>query len=70
MEILDVFDEFNNSLNYSKLREDVHNENLWHRHVSCWIMNYNGDILLQKRSRGFSADGESCLHSGSYEEKR
>ena len=50
MEILDVFDEFNNSLNYSKSREDVHNEKLWHRHVSCWIMNYNGDILLQKRS--------------------
>lgn len=50
MEMLDVFDEFNNSLNYSKSRDEVHQEKLWHRHVSAWIMNYNGEVLLQKRS--------------------
>ena len=50
MEMLEVFDEFNNSLGYSVSREEVHEKKLWHRHVSAWIMNYKGDILLQRRS--------------------
>lgn len=28
----------------------MHEKSLWHRLVSCWIMNENGEILLQKRS--------------------
>ena len=50
MEMLEVFDEFNNSLGYSVSRDEVHEKNLWHRHVSAWIMNNNGEILLQRRS--------------------
>ena len=50
MEMLEVFDEFNNSLGYSVSREEVHEKKLWHRHVSAWIMNNNGEILLQRRS--------------------
>lgn len=50
MELLDVFDEDNNFLGYCLERSQVHDENLWHRHVSAWIMNYNGDVLLQQRS--------------------
>lgn len=50
MEIIEVFDCDNNSLNYSVSRDEVHDKKLWHRHVSAWIMNYSGEILLQKRS--------------------
>lgn len=50
MEMLEVFDEFNNSLGYSTSRDEVHEKKLWHRHVSAWIMNYKGDILLQRRA--------------------
>ena len=50
MEYLDIYDENNNYLGYSEERKKAHNENLWHRHVSCWIMNEKGQILLQQRS--------------------
>lgn len=50
MEILEVFDCNNNSLGYGLPREEVHNKHFYHRHVSAWIMNYNGEILLQRRS--------------------
>ena len=50
MELIDIFDENNNYLGYSLERSKVHKENLWHHHVSAWIMNYNGEILLQQRA--------------------
>lgn len=50
MELIDVFDENNMYLGYSLERSKVHEENLWHHHVSAWIMNYNGEILLQQRA--------------------
>lgn len=50
MEMLEIFDENNNSLNYAEERNKVHEQKLWHRHVSAWIMNDKGLILMQKRS--------------------
>lgn len=50
MELLDVFNENNEYLGYSVERLKVHEENLWHHHVSAWIMNYDGKILLQQRA--------------------
>jgi len=50
LELIDVYDENNNSLNYFLDREKIHELNMWHRHVSVWIMNYNGEILLQQRA--------------------
>ena len=50
MELIDIFDENNKYLGYSLERSKVHKENLCHRHVSAWIMNYNGEILLQQRA--------------------
>ena len=50
MELIDIFDENNKYLGYSLERSAVHKKNLWHRHVSAWIMNYNGKILLQQRA--------------------
>ena len=50
MELIDVFDEDNKYLGYSLERNEVHHKNLWHHHVSAWIMNYEGMILLQQRA--------------------
>lgn len=50
MELIEVFDEDNNSLNYSVSRDEIHAKKLYHRHVSAWIMNDEGMILMQKRS--------------------
>ena len=50
MEILDIVDENNELTNDKATRQYVHENNLWHRHVSCWIINEEGKILLQKRS--------------------
>lgn len=51
MELIDVFDENNIFLGYCLTRKEVHDMNLWHRHVSCYIMNKkDGSILMQKRS--------------------
>lgn len=50
MELLDIYDENNNYLGYSLDRKEAHDKNLWHYHVSAWIMNYDGEILLQQRS--------------------
>lgn len=50
MELLDVYDENNNYLGYSLERTEIHEKKLWHRHVSAWIMNKEGKVLLQQRS--------------------
>ena len=50
MELIDVFDEEGNYMNYSLDRKEVHEKNLWHQHASAWIMNKEGLILLQQRS--------------------
>ena len=50
MELIDVYDENNNSLGYSLDRAEVHQRNVWHYHVSAWIMNNDGKILLQQRA--------------------
>lgn len=50
MELIDIYDENNKYMNYSLDRKEVHDKNLWHHHVSAWIMNYKGQVLLQQRS--------------------
>lgn len=51
MELIDVVNENNELLGIAREREEVHKKILWHRLVSCWIMNEKGEILLQKRSK-------------------
>ncbi|MBP3920716.1 MAG: hypothetical protein J6D28_04045 [Bacilli bacterium] len=48
MELIDIFDEDNKYLGYSLECSKAHEKNLWHHHVSAWIMNYNGKTLLQQ----------------------
>ena len=50
MEILDIVDENNELINKKETRKYIHDNFLWNRHVSCWIINENGEVLLQKRA--------------------
>ena len=50
MELIDIVDENNKLTGQVEERTLAHKKSLWHRHVSSWIMNKKGEILLQKRS--------------------
>ena len=50
MELLDIVDENNNLIGIKEDKEIVHQKGLWHREAAIWIMNENGEMLLQKRS--------------------
>lgn len=50
MEYLDIVDENNQLTGETLERKIVHEKQLWHRHVTSWIMNKSGEILLQKRA--------------------
>ena len=44
MEILDIVDKNNELTNKKETRQYIHENNLWHRHVSCWIINDKGEV--------------------------
>ena len=48
-EYFDILDEKGDKTGEIKLRDDVHRNGYWHRAVHIWIINKNGDILLQRR---------------------
>ena len=50
MELVDIVDENNNLTGQVEERWTAYNKGMWRRSVSCWIMNYKGEILLQKRT--------------------
>lgn len=50
MEYLDVVDEKNMPTGIVVERSIAHKEGLFHRHVSCWIINKKGLVLLQRRA--------------------
>lgn len=50
MEFLDVVDEDNQLLGKVEEREVIHREGIWHREIAIWVMNEEGEILLQKRA--------------------
>lgn len=64
MEILDIVNENNELINKRETRKYIHDNFLWHRHVSCWIINEKGEILLQKRA----AQKKKILISGQKQE--
>jgi len=49
MEYIDIVDSENNNINKIEERTIVHRDGLWHREVTAWIINENGEILIQKR---------------------
>ena len=49
-EFFDVLDENGNKTGKIKLRKEVHRDGDWHRSVHIWVINENGDVLLQRRA--------------------
>ena len=50
VEYFDIVDEDNNLTGKTEERNVVHEKGIWHREVAVWIMNENGEILIQKRA--------------------
>lgn len=50
-ELIDIYDENNNSLNIKKTRKEVRENNLWHRTIQVLIYNSNKEIMLQLRNK-------------------
>lgn len=50
MEYLDVVDDENMFTGEVVERSVAHEKGLFHRHVSCWIVNKEGMVLLQRRA--------------------
>lgn len=48
-EYIDVLDEKGNITGEVKLRKEVHKDGDYHRSAHVWVINSNGDILLQRR---------------------
>ena len=48
-EYFDILDENGNKTGKTKLRSEVHRDGDWHKAVHIWIINDNGNILLQRR---------------------
>lgn len=49
-EYFDILDDNGNKTGKKKLRREVHRDGDWHKTVHIWIINQNGDILLQRRA--------------------
>lgn len=49
LEYSDILDENGNKTGKTKLRSEVHRDGDWHKAVHIWIINNNGDVLLQRR---------------------
>lgn len=50
-ELIDIFDENNNSVVNQKMKGEAHRDGLWHRTAHIWIYNSKGEILLQLRAK-------------------
>lgn len=49
LEYFDVLDENGNKTRETKLRSEVHKDGDWHRTVHIWVLNRQGEVLLQRR---------------------
>lgn len=66
MELIDIVDENNNLTGEVEERNIIHDKGLWHRHVSSWIMNSNGEILLQRRAENKSRNPNKWAKTGGH----
>ena len=48
MENIEILDEKGKQLGIVKTREEVHSKGFWHKVVHIWIINSEGNLLLQK----------------------
>lgn len=51
MEYLDILDENGNKIGVTKSRKDAHRDGDWHKTAFIFVVNDNGEIILQKRSQ-------------------
>ena len=51
MEYLDVLNEYGEFTGKVASRDECHKEGLWHRAIYGFIINKDGDVLLQRRSK-------------------
>lgn len=49
-ELIDIYNENNESLSIQKMKSEAHKDGLWHRASHVWIYNLRREILLQLRS--------------------
>jgi isopentenyldiphosphate isomerase len=50
-ELIDIYNEDNESFGSPKMKSEAHRGGLWHRASHVWIYNDKGEILLQLRSK-------------------
>jgi 8-oxo-dGTP diphosphatase len=50
MEKWDVYDKYGNLTGYTKTKNDVWTSEEYHLGASLWIINHDGDLLIQKRA--------------------
>jgi len=50
MEYFDVLNENGNKTGEVKLRGEVHRDGDWHKAVRIWVINDDGELIMQKRS--------------------
>lgn len=50
MEYIDILDSTGRPTGLTKTRSEVHHDADWHRCVHVWLLNSDGELLLQKRS--------------------
>lgn len=66
MEMLDIVDENNQITGQKEERKIAHEKCLWHRHVSCWIMNEKGELLFQKRAESKKRNPNKWAKTGGH----
>lgn len=66
MELIDIVNENNKLTGQVEERTMAHKKCLWHRHVSSWIMNKKGEILLQRRSANKSRNPNKWAKTGGH----
>lgn len=50
-ELINIYNENNESLSIDKMKSEAHKSGLWHRASHIWIYNSSGEILLQLRAK-------------------
>ena len=63
-EYFDILDENGNKTGVKKLRSEVHRDGDWHKGVHIWIVNSNGEVLLQRRSANKDSNPNMLTISG------
>lgn len=72
-ELINIYNENNESLHLEKMKSEAHKSGLWHRAAHIWIYNSNWEILLQLRAKNKELypnmwDASAAGHVSAWEE--